>query len=207
METVAHFRIDWNGEELQSMTDRGAHPKAGAVAAGPEAACRRRRLSPLGACVILAALGFAAEAAWGQSAPPSEGANDASKLADALIGCAGLTDKAARLECYDALAQPLLGLDDPASGEAGIATHRFTGTDDWDSQTFKVTTPWRLVWQSQGSLLTVELRTPEDEMLDVIGNQIGRGGGRSAQLKPGTYRLAVRGIGGWRVQVVSDGQN
>jgi hypothetical protein len=84
--------------------------------------------------------------------------------------------------------------------------HSFTGKDDWDSQVLEVDKPWRLVWQNQGSLLTVELRSEQDELLDVIGNQIGKGGGRSESLEPGSYRLAVRGLGGWRVQVVSEAE-
>jgi tripartite-type tricarboxylate transporter receptor subunit TctC len=40
----------------------------------------------------------------------------------------------------------------------------------------------------------------------IIGNQIGKGGGRSESLDPGSYTLAVRGLGGWRVQVVSEAQ-
>src|SRR3546814_11070838 len=67
--------------------------------------------------------------------------------------------------------------------------------------------PWRLVWQNQGSLLTVELWTPQSEMLDVIGNQIGQGGGRSEVIEPGSYRLAVRGLGGWNIKVVGEGRN
>src|SRR3546814_267050 len=84
------------------------------------------------------------------------------------------------------------------------SAHSFTGRDDWDSQPFEMTKAWRLVWQNQGSLLTVELRAEQGEMLDVIGNQIGQGGGRSEVQEPGVYRLAVRGLGGWRVQVVPE---
>src|SRR3546814_8908577 len=85
-----------------------------------------------------------------------------------------------------------------------VCSSDLTGRDDWDSQPFEMTKAWRLVWQNQGSLLTVELRAEQGEMLDVIGNQIGQGGGRSEVQEPGVYRLAVRGLGGWRVQVVPD---
>ena len=100
----------------------------------------------------------------------------------------------------------LLDPDDAVEedGGADAARHSFTGRDDWDSEPFEVTQPWRVTWQNEGSLLTVELRGEQGEMLDVIGNQIGRGGGRSEVQEPGVYRLAVRGLGGWRVQVVDE---
>lgn len=136
------------------------------------------------------------------AAAQTGGPEDTTKLADQLISCAGLPGEQERLECYDTLAQPLLGLEE--GGAAATALHSFTGRDDWDSEPFEVTQPWRVTWQNEGSLLTVELRGEQGEMLDVIGNQIGRGGGRSEVQEPGVYRLAVRGLGGWRVQVVDE---
>lgn len=155
---------------------------------------------------ISAALALAVAAGGGTAWAQTRTTDDTTKLADQIIGCAGLDGDQERLRCYDALAQPLLGLDD-SSEDAPTALHSFTGRDDWDSEPIEVDTPWRLVWQNQGSLLTVELRTAQNEMVDVIGNQIGRGGGRSAVLEPGSYRLAVRGLGGWRVQVVGEAGN
>lgn len=131
------------------------------------------------------------------------GPEDTTKLADQLVYCAGLTGEQERLRCYDTLARPLLGLKEGGETTAA-ARHSFTGRDDWDSEPFEVMQPWRVTWQNEGSLLTVELRTEQGEMLDVIGNQIGRGGGRSEVQPPGVYRLAVRGLGGWRVQVVDE---
>ncbi|MGD1878614.1 MAG: hypothetical protein ACFB13_14090 [Kiloniellaceae bacterium] len=131
-------------------------------------------------------------------------ADDTTELADEIIGCAGLTAEAERLKCFDRVAAPLMGLgDSPQSGTAD-ALQSFTGKGDWDSDVVEFERPWRLVWQSQGSLLTVELHSAQGELVDVIGNQIGKGGGRSEVLEPGSYRLAVRGLGGWRVQAVSD---
>jgi len=129
--------------------------------------------------------------------------DDTTKLADEIIGCAGLQTDAERLECYDAVAAPLMGLEQPSDSEGPGTLHSFTGKDDWDSEVLNFDRPWRLVWQNQGSLLTVELRTEQGELVDVVGNQIGRGGGRSATLEPGAYRLAVRGLGGWRVQTLN----
>lgn len=148
------------------------------------------------AMVALATFVIAAPAS-AQTAP-----EETTKLADQLVSCAGLPNEQDRLECYDRLAQPLMGLQ--AHGSAPEAEHSFTGRDDWDSQPIEMTTAWRLVWQNEGSLLTVELRTEQGEMLDVIGNQIGPGGGRSEVQEPGVYSLAVRGLGGWRVQVVPE---
>ena len=152
--------------------------------------------------VIIALVLAAAGPAWAQS----RDGDDTTKLADEIIDCAGLDDRQERLDCYDAVAEPLLGLEAPSAGsEAPAALYSFTGKNDWDSEVLDLAAPWRLVWQNQGSLLTVELRTPQGELVEVIGNQIGKGGGRSAPLEPGSYTLAVRGLGGWRVQVVDAG--
>lgn len=140
----------------------------------------------------------------GRAAAQSGASDDTTKLADQIIDCAGLDESTERLRCYDELAAPLVGIEEPTADGAGETLHRFTGKDDWDSEVLEVEKPWRLVWQNQGSLLTVELRSEQGELLDVIGNQIGKGGGRSERLAPGSYTLAVRGLGGWRVQVVSD---
>ncbi|HEY9538574.1 MAG TPA: hypothetical protein VIS03_13370 [Kiloniellaceae bacterium] len=165
--------------------------------AGAGASVAGRWWLPLAfASLAIASLAIAAPAA-AQTVP-----EETTKLADQLIACAGLPGSEDRLKCYDRLAQPLLGLETEDS--APTAAHSFTGRDDWDSQPFEMTKAWRLVWQNQGSLLTVELRAEQGEMLDVIGNQIGQGGGRSEVQEPGVYRLAVRGLGGWRVQVVPE---
>ncbi len=133
-------------------------------------------------------------------------ADDTTKLAEEIIDCAGLDDDAKRLACFDEIAAPLVGLGETSDdSDAPAALQQFTGKDNWDSEVLEVGTPWRLVWRNQGSLLTVELRTPQGELIDVVGNQIGEGGGRSEVLGPGSYRLAVRGLGGWRLQVVTEG--
>ncbi len=149
-------------------------------------------------CGLLVAGGHPAQA-------QSQAADDTTKLAEEIIDCAGLDDATARLRCYDKLAAPLVGLEEaPDEAGAAKALHRFTGKDDWDSDVLDLEQPWRLVWQNQGSLLTVELQSAQGELVDVVGNQIGEGGGRSAVLDPGSYKLAVRGLGAWRLQVVSE---
>lgn len=129
--------------------------------------------------------------------------DETTTLADELIDCAGLPGDGERLACYDALAQPLLGLDGSTEAATDQALNSFTGKGDWDSETLEIEQPWRVTWQNQGSLLTIELWDSAGELLNVVGNQIGRGGGRSEVLEPGSYRLAVRGTGGWRVQAVA----
>jgi hypothetical protein len=161
--------------------------------------CRRAKLA---ACLVLAAATVA-----GGARAQSSGEDDTTKLAEEILSCSALQDEAARLECYDTLAQPLLGLEQATEKGDAAALQSFTGTDDWDSEVLEIPRPWRLVWQNRGSLLTVELWTPQEEMLDVIGNQIGQGGGRSEVLEPGSYRLAVRGLGGWNIKVVSEDRN
>jgi hypothetical protein len=156
-------------------------------------------IAVLAVCILLAVTLLS-----GRAAAQSAAADDTTKLADQIIDCAGLSENAERLRCYDELAEPLVGIEEPTADGSGQALHSFTGKDDWDSEVLEVDKPWRLVWQNQGSLLTVELRSEQGELIDVIGNQIGKGGGRSESLDPGSYTLAVRGLGGWRVQVVSE---
>jgi len=158
---------------------------------------RPLRVTALRLCCAAAAM-LAAPFAAAQTG----GAEDTTKLADQLVYCAGLPTGQERLQCYDELARPLLGLAD--EGGDAAALHSFTGRDDWDSEPFEVRQPWRVAWQNEGSLLTVERLSEQGEMLAVIGNQLGRGGGRSEVQEPGVYRLAVRGLGGWRVQVVEE---
>jgi len=170
-------------------------------AAGDGLNRKQRKMKPPKLALFTLACGVLAAGApaLGQSVV----ADDTTKLAEEIIDCAGLEAAEARLDCYDRLAAPLLGLAETAEGDgASAALHRFTGKEDWDSEVLDLTGPWRLVWQNQGSLLTVELRSSNGELVDVVGNQIGAGGGRSAVLDPGSYRLAVRALGAWRLQVI-----
>ncbi len=150
----------------------------------------------------IAALILTAAPVFALPAAAQSGENDASKLGDDLITCASMEDDGERLICYDKLAQPLAGLDAAEPGGAAAALESFTGEDDWDSEVFEVSQPWRITWQTQASILTIELHGSEGELIDVIGNQIGAGGGASGTLEPGRYSLAARGVGSWRIKVL-----
>ncbi|MEX0923317.1 MAG: hypothetical protein WD489_10600 [Rhodovibrionaceae bacterium] len=153
----------------------------------------------LAVLAVLAAAGYAPDAA-----AQTSGQTGTSKLGDEMISCASIDDDEERLACYDGLAQPLAGLDDAANEEdgAGQALHSFAGEDDWQSEVFTMEEPWRITWQTQANILTIEVYGPEGELLDVVGNQIGAGGGSSGTLKPGRYSIAARGIGSWRLKVL-----
>ena len=100
------------------------------------------------------------------------------------------------------LAQPLAGLEkDNARGETEILKS-FAGEDDWDSEVFEVDKPWRITWQTKANILTIELYGAEGELVDVIGNQIGAGGGTSGKLEPGRYYIGARGVGSWQIKVL-----
>jgi hypothetical protein len=120
-----------------------------------------------------------------------------SPLARELLTCAEIEDDRRRLDCFDRLAAPLA-----QRAEQGVTVLR--GEGDWDSNELTLTGAWRLTWNSQGSILTIELRDSLDQLVDIVGNQIGPGEGTSKLLKQGTWRLAVRAIGRWEVRVVED---
>lgn len=152
------------------------------------------------ALVLLASLSLAAGAAAQTESSTGEGGT--SKLGQDIISCAGIEKDEERLSCYDSVAQPLAGLEqDNAEGETEVL-QSFAGEDDWDSQVFEVNQPWRVTWQTKANILTIELHGPEGEMIDVVGNQIGAGGGTSGTLEPGRYSLAARGVGSWQIKVL-----
>jgi len=126
------------------------------------------------------------------------------RLAAELAACSMLEDPTERLRCYDALA----GSEADAAGEVavddGAMLLELAGEDDFDSDGFAAEAPWHLRWESEGSILTVELRDAGGELIDIIGNQIGRGEGRSNDQPPGAYGLAVRAIGAWRLWVIEE---
>src|SRR3546814_12997605 len=100
---------------------------------------------------LLAAAMAAGAAAQAQTQPGEE--DDTTKLAEEILSCSALKNETARLACYDALAQPLLGLAKPGQADSG-ALLNFTGTDEWDSEVVEKKKPWRLVWPTQASPLT-----------------------------------------------------
>lgn len=153
------------------------------------------------ALILLAGLGLAGGPAAAQS-ESATGEGGTSKLGNDLISCASIEEDQARLTCYDDLAQPLAGLEkDNAKGETEVL-QSFAGEDDWDSEVFEMAKPWRVTWQAKASILTIELYGAEGELIDVIGNQIGAGGGTSGKLEPGRYYLGARGVGSWQIKVL-----
>ena len=150
--------------------------------------------------VLAVTLSFAALLATGAAAQSGE--TKASKLGDDLISCAVIENDQERLACYDEVAQPLAGLEkENAQGETEVL-QSFAGEDDWDSEVFEVERPWRVTWQTKANILTIELYNAEDELVEVVGNQIGAGGGSSGTLEPGRYYLGARGVGSWQMKVL-----
>ena len=150
---------------------------------------------PVSAVVLVSVLAGAG------AGPAAAQSGETSSLADELVACAAIRDEGERLACYDGLAQPLARLDAEAVDEDEIL-HTFSGKDDGDSGTVDIGQPWRAVWQSDVSILTIELREPDDNLIGTIGFQIGKGGGRSDVQEPGVYKLAMRGNGTWQVNIV-----
>ncbi|MEW5424085.1 hypothetical protein [Amorphus sp. 3PC139-8] len=79
----------------------------------------------------------------------------------------------------------------------------FTGVGEWTSPEFDVDQPWRVVWSTEQSILTLERRTSDGQFDTVIGFQTGSGDGQSEVSQPGSYRLGVRGSEeSWQLRVV-----
>jgi hypothetical protein len=131
-----------------------------------------------------------------------------STLIDDLLRCYGIEEAGQRTECYDRVVKPLAGLEADNLDEDKTAPEvlfRFAGSNDGDTQSFEVEQEWQIVWQAEGRLLTIELRTPDNAFLDTLGQQIGGGTGRSDVLRPGSYMLSMRGIGDWQIRVIKAG--
>lgn len=115
---------------------------------------------------------------------------------EALLDCAEITAPAERLACYDAA----IAAAAVVATDRGRALFAVEGQNDGDSVTFRAPTRWYVEWASQGSIITVELHTTGGAFQAVVGTQIGDGSGRSPSFGPGTYRLAVRGVGQWELR-------
>ncbi|WP_022727137.1 hypothetical protein [Fodinicurvata sediminis] len=122
----------------------------------------------------------------------------ADEIESKLTACRMIEDPTERLQCYDKIVE--------GESESGniVTTDEETiiniaGEDDFDSQVFTAEEEWHLRWTSQGSIMTIELRDFTGELIGIVGNQIGRGEGRSETLDPGEYMLAVRSIGEWEI--------
>lgn len=152
-------------------------------------------------------LGFLAAAAWLAAGQAPAGAQDAQNQnlepenLERLIRCAEQSEEALRLQCYDAVVQPLADARVDAGFEREHTLFAFSGRDDHDTKTLTFEQPWRARWVFDGSILTVELRLPNGELVNIVGNQIGAGHGTTDVLEPGAFQLAVRAIGKWQIAV------
>lgn len=146
-----------------------------------------------------------AAAAWLAAGQFPAGAQDAEDPAPAavqqLLRCVDLSEEALRLQCYDAVMEPLADARVDAGFEEEHTLHAFSGRDDHDTETLTMEQPWWARWVFDGSILTIELRLTNGELVNIVGNQIGAGHGNTAVLEPGAYQLAVRAIGKWQIAV------
>jgi hypothetical protein len=138
-------------------------------------------------------------ASWPQTVASQEEADKDAVVIDRLMSCVGVQQEALRLQCYDSLLQPLAKSRVEDASQSASVIRSFAGSDDHDTDVLTIREPWHLRWAFNGSLLSIELRTADGGLVDMVGNQIGAGHGRSAPLQPGVYRLAVRAFGDWQV--------
>lgn len=123
-------------------------------------------------------------------------------VGDRLVECRKVAKPQDRLKCYDALADEM-GVEAAESVDISPdAILTAVGSGDGDSELFTTTEPWRVRWETEGGILTIELRTSQGQLQAIIGNQIGAGFGESEPQEPGQWRLAMRGVGAWRIEVV-----
>lgn len=119
-----------------------------------------------------------AAAAW---APPTQ-AND---LADDLARCASLSADAARLACFDRLADRTVL--DVFAGKGGGMTDLFT-----------IEEPRLLHFESGDVIMVATLLRADDSVAQNL-HLGGQGTGRYLIAEPGAYRLQVNASGAWRV--------
>lgn len=159
---------------------------------------KRRRRSGILSGLLLGALWLT----WG---PPSAGAQDAGSADSAaferLFRCVDMAEEALRLQCYDAIVEPLADARVDSDFQEDHTLYAFSGRDDHDTETLTIEQPWRARWVFEGSIFTIELRLPNGELVNIVGNQIGAGHGNTDVLQPGAYQLAVRAIGKWQIAV------
>lgn len=127
----------------------------------------------------------------------------AQELESELTACHMIDDPTERLKCYDKIVE---GESESESGDI-VATDEETiiniaGEDDFDSKNFTTEETWHLRWNHKGSIMTIELRDFAGELIGIVGNQIGKGEGRSESLSPGEYMLSVRAIGEWEIYAI-----
>jgi hypothetical protein len=164
---------------------------AGKGASGKQPTTRLWRACLVASCIVLSPTGSAAQV----------GATLDSEIGKRLIGCLELAEERPRLQCYDSLVRQLAASAGNPQDQQPTAIYSLAGRDDHDSEALTIKQPWRLRWTFDGSILAIELRSQDNELVDIIGHQIGEGEGESEPLEPGVYRLAMRGIGSWSVSV------
>ena len=152
-----------------------------------------RRLRRLTLLPILAVPNLPSAGAWAQSTP----------VLEEVVSCAAIDDDDTRLACYDRAIERLIG---PAGVEGETdAAHEFVGEGDWTSDIVEMRRPWRIAWNSTGSLLTIELRTADNVFFSLAVAQFAEGEGRTDQFEPGSYRVNVRARGGeWRLLLIEE---
>lgn len=121
---------------------------------------------------------------------------------DDLLQCMPIEDDQRRLECYDARLRQVADLRPDGAGEAA---QTFTGNGNWQSEPFAMEREWRLAWQSNTDLLTIQLTGPTPlQQQAVVDNHIGSGAGRTPPQEPGEYQIDVRAIGEWQIIAVEE---
>lgn len=122
-------------------------------------------------------------------------------IAEAVVACRAIEQSAARLACYDELADPLVKLDD-ANGEAGEVV---TGRGNWSSEMLSMDRPWRIIWSTTGQIFGLDVRTGEGgAAIKTVASHVGEGNGTTDTLPPGPVRIGVHAVGDWRIQVVEE---
>lgn len=121
-----------------------------------------------------------------------------------LVSCLRIEAPMERLDCYDEVVDRLSRMAEPGGPEGESLVESFVGADDWDSPVLEMKRSWHVAWRTETNILTIELRGTRGEHLTVVGHQIGSGTGQSDPIEPGVYRLALRGFGDWRIDVVEE---
>lgn len=136
---------------------------------------------------------------WPLAVASQEASDKQANVMDRLIDCARVQQETLRLQCYDSLLQPLAEAQVERSADSASVIRSFAGSDDHDTDVLTIREPWHLRWALDGSLLSIELRSADGSLVDMVGNQIGAGHGRSAQLEPAStaWRSGRSVIGRW----------
>ena len=146
---------------------------------------------------LLLALTLSSTIAAAQSPPSIPGT-----ISEEIVLCASIEGDSTRLACYDRSVEALIGESNP---EQDDAAHAFVGEGDWTSEVVQMSRPWQVTWQSAAAMLTIELRTADNQFVSLVGSQVGEGEGRTNSLDPGDYRINVSAFNGeWRLLLMED---